>query len=330
MSPEEILNGLIVRRYRPDQPFEFDDVEKEWSTQEVLFNVLNTDNWFLGKIEWSCKMKKGMKGDYLTPDDRDEYVLDYIYVNELFFGEGENETEIKDKKTKNLFARYLSTLWDSEYYEVSVDPKILKENNIKNYKNFLLEWGYGGEGGNPSKDPVRVSTKMIDSIKIEDDTEDEDKFTYIDDELKVSLNESDDWADPDIYDVPIYLSEDQEKVYSDGTPLERPWVGKNLVLIEKNGKYYVLGDIKYSASGWYMFYEDSIGIEKLRLSEYKGEIKRELTEKEKEDVLVVLSKAHMHTIDLMDDRNGTPYVNILNKIINEGFVRNAFKKKTNS
>lgn len=45
---------------------------------------------------------------------------------------------------------------------------------IKNYKNFLLEWGYGGEGGSASKDPIKVKTTMFTEIELDDDEEDEE------------------------------------------------------------------------------------------------------------------------------------------------------------
>jgi hypothetical protein len=325
MTPEEILKGLIDGKYKPDQPFEFDDMEKNGSRQEVQFSVLNTDNWFNANIDWSCSSSRGMKGDYLTPDDRDEYVLDDIDIIDLKFGDGEDEIEIDNPKIKKLFAKYLSTLWDSEHYDVRVDNKFLKETNIKNYKNFLLEWGYGGEGGVASKDPVRVSLKMIDDIKIEDDTDNEDMFTYLDDTLDVDLNESDDWADPDIYGIPLYLSEDQEKVYSDGTPLYKSWTGRNLVLIEKKGKYYSLGEIRYGSPGWFMFYEDSNSIEHRRFKEFNGEIKRELNDAEKEKVYKFLSQGTYLPRNLMED--SVPYIKIINDFINEGFAKNFFKKK---
>lgn len=44
---------------------------------------------------------------------------------------------------------------------------------ISNYKTFLLEWGYGGEGGVASKDPIKVKSSMITDIDLEDDEDDE-------------------------------------------------------------------------------------------------------------------------------------------------------------
>lgn len=46
---------------------------------------------------------------------------------------------------------------------------------IYNYKKFLLEWGYGGEGGVASKDPIKVKSSMITDINFEDDEDDEDE-----------------------------------------------------------------------------------------------------------------------------------------------------------
>jgi hypothetical protein len=45
---------------------------------------------------------------------------------------------------------------------------------INNYKQFLLEWGYGGEGGVPSKDPIKVKSSMFTTIDLSDDEDDED------------------------------------------------------------------------------------------------------------------------------------------------------------
>ena len=43
---------------------------------------------------------------------------------------------------------------------------------LKKYKEFLLEWGYGGEGGHTSKDPIKIKDEMIDEIIIDDDDDD--------------------------------------------------------------------------------------------------------------------------------------------------------------
>jgi hypothetical protein len=51
---------------------------------------------------------------------------------------------------------------------------------IKKYKDFLLreEWGYGGEGGVPSKDPIKIKDRMFTEIDLEDEEED-DNIDYI-------------------------------------------------------------------------------------------------------------------------------------------------------
>lgn len=173
---EKILNGLIKGNYKPDKIFEFDNVdpydESQGSSQEVLFNINGTDNWILSNINWSCHINKGMKGDYLTPDDPDNFMLDNIEIENFSFGEGEDEHKINVKHFPNiekLFIKYLKSLWNEQMNESN------DYNGIKNYKDFLLEWGYGGEGGVPSKDPVKVKSSMITEIDLGEEEEQEDK-----------------------------------------------------------------------------------------------------------------------------------------------------------
>lgn len=45
---------------------------------------------------------------------------------------------------------------------------------ISNYNQFLLEWGYGGEGGVASKDPIKVKSSMITNIDLEDEEDKDD------------------------------------------------------------------------------------------------------------------------------------------------------------
>ncbi len=48
---------------------------------------------------------------------------------------------------------------------------------VKKYKQFLFEWGYGGEGGVASKDPIKVRSAMlteIDPIEAREEEEEED------------------------------------------------------------------------------------------------------------------------------------------------------------
>jgi len=125
------------------------------------------------------------------------------------------------------------------------------------------------------------------------------------------------WDEKSIYEIPLYLSDDQPKVYQDGTPLQRPWIGKNLVLFEKNDKYYILGEIRYSGSGFFMFYEYYKEIESKRLRQYVGGIKRELIKEEKEKVVQALSSNFIMKRNPRDHDNFLHYTDIINNLINE-------------
>jgi len=180
---KDILQGLIIGRYKPDVKFEFEEVDT-WSddrnygaTQDVNFNIQDTDHWIMADINWSCRVLKGMKGNYLTPDDPDEYTLDYIEIENFIFGDGESENKIdlyKYPDIKKLFIKYLTSLWNGE-----VDRKLLREKSIiRNFDSFMLEWGgFGGsEGDVNQKDPVLVSDRMIDEIPIEYEEGEDDGF----------------------------------------------------------------------------------------------------------------------------------------------------------
>ena len=125
------------------------------------------------------------------------------------------------------------------------------------------------------------------------------------------------WDEKCLTEISLYLSEDQLKVYSDGTPFQRPWTGKNLVLLEKSGKYYILGEIRYTPRDFFMFYESSDEIERKNLREFKGDVLRELNDKEKKHVLDILTKRIKFTRDFFDVENGRRYIDLLNSLINE-------------
>lgn len=42
-----------------------------------------------------------------------------------------------------------------------------------------MEWGYGGEGGVPSKDPIKIKDRMFDIIDLKDDDDEIDEIDYI-------------------------------------------------------------------------------------------------------------------------------------------------------
>jgi hypothetical protein len=130
------------------------------------------------------------------------------------------------------------------------------------------------------------------------------------------------WDDKTLDEIPLYLSEDQPKVYANGSPLQRPWTGKNLVLFNNKDKYYVLGEIRYTPRDFFMFYTHSDSIERKRLNEFRGEILRELNNREKIHVLDILSKERLFTRNLFDNENGRTYIDIINNLINEDFLVN--------
>jgi hypothetical protein len=107
------------------------------------------------------------------------------------------------------------------------------------------------------------------------------------------------WDQKMLSETPLYLSEDQPKVYDDGTPLQRPWIGKNLVLIKKDNNYYSLGEIRYGKGDFMMFYADYKHIEIGGLRVFFGNVKRELTNREKEHVLDVLLKGKRFPANFM-------------------------------
>ncbi len=72
---------------------------------------------------------------------------------------------------------------------------------INNYKQFLLEWGYGGEGGGPSKDPIKVKSSMFTTIDLDDDDDDDD-----DEDKDIPILQ--DGVNENVDDLDIYNEED--------------------------------------------------------------------------------------------------------------------------
>lgn len=89
---------------------------------------------------------------------------------------------------------------------------------IIKYKDFLFEWGYGGEGGIPSKDPIKLKDRMFVDIEIndenqdDDDDDDDDKDISILKNIKV-LNENNDNDSIDPYKEENWDEKIPEKHY---------------------------------------------------------------------------------------------------------------------
>lgn len=113
--------------------------------------------------------------------------------------------------------------------------------------------------------------------------------------------QEEDWNEKEINDMDLYLSNEQKPTYSDGRKLQFPWTKKYYVLINKNGKYYILGDYRFTNTDFKMFYTDDDGISNNKLKEYHGGIYRNLTFDEKEHVLDVLRHSIKMTKNLFND-----------------------------
>lgn len=124
------------------------------------------------------------------------------------------------------------------------------------------------------------------------------------------------WEERKLDETPLYLSVDGPKTYDDGSPLQRPWIGKNFVLLENKGKYYKLGEIRYTNNpDFFMFYiTENLDIERGRINQFRGEVLRELNTKEKKNVIEELNKERKFTRNLFDAENGRTYIDILNNI----------------
>ena len=80
---------------------------------------------------------------------------------------------------------------------------------VKKYKQFLFEWGYGGEGGVASKDPIKIRSAM---------------FTEID-PLEAKEEEEEEEEEEDNTDIPI-LKDTNESVDNELDPYgEEVWDG---------------------------------------------------------------------------------------------------------
>jgi hypothetical protein len=130
-----------------------------------------------------------------------------------------------------------------------------------------------------------------------------------------------DWDEKELYGMDFYLSEDQYPVYSSGEPFKAPWTGKNWVLIKKNNVYYIIGEMRFTNSDFFMFYSDFRSIENNNLKEYDDEIKRILNDVEKNLVVDELTKNFK-----MYRRFGNTehYIDMINKFVNENMDVDPF------
>ena len=178
---EKILKKLISGVLKPDKEFQFEPGEGSGS-DEVHFDIRGTDYWISSNINWSCSEKTGLRGDWTRPDDPIEYVMDHLEIDNFSFGDGEDVNFINLKEypsVRKLFAEYITEIWYRNIGSVAKQPLKLTMESIKKYDQFILEWGYGGEGGVASKDPIKVSSRMITEIDLEEDEEEFDTYVPI-------------------------------------------------------------------------------------------------------------------------------------------------------
>jgi len=195
---EKVLNKLLSGELRPEREFRYDDpdeFEDSGSSQEVHFDIAHTNYWIHSDINWSCYVKPGEREVGL----REEYIMDYLWIDNFSFGDGEEEYNIKlseNPQIKRLFAEYLTNLWSKQFGSgVGKQPKKLTNESVKKYDQFILEWGYGGEGGVPSKDPVKVSSRMITDINLDDEADDEEFDTYVPILKDMSEKKTNEWVE---------------------------------------------------------------------------------------------------------------------------------------
>ena len=69
---------------------------------------------------------------------------------------------------------------------------------IKDFNEFLFEWGYGGEGGVASRDPIKMKDRMFAEIDMEDiEEEEEDVDIPILSDINESKSDVDPWGEED-------------------------------------------------------------------------------------------------------------------------------------
>lgn len=144
---EKYLHDLSIGQIKADlklhEPDSFEDSE---SFTEENFIELSNDCNIGYKFTWSYSRTKGMKGDYLTPDDPDSLTLDYLDVEELTFFDGEDETDydlMGYPKIKSMFMKFvigeLSEYTDDVSKSVWKDMKGVGENRLYKFDEFVNE-----------------------------------------------------------------------------------------------------------------------------------------------------------------------------------------------
>lgn len=104
---------------------------------------------------------------------------------------------------------------------------------IKNYNNFILEWGYGGEGGVASKDPIKVKDSMIDEIEIDEGETDEDKRKKVKKDIPILKDLSEQYKEIDPYNEENWDEILPEYSYSEWLKVNK---GKNIYFYLKQLK----------------------------------------------------------------------------------------------
>jgi len=113
---------------------------------------------------------------------------------------------------------------------------------VKKYKQFLFEWGYGGEGGAASKDPIKVRSAMLTEIDpLEAKEEEEEEEDNSDIPILSDTNESVDNEELDPYgeevwdgDLPSYsYREWNDGIYSFLKQLKNTFIDECLAGLER-------------------------------------------------------------------------------------------------
>jgi len=178
------------------------------------------------------------------------------------------------------------------FYDIKINSNVTREDNYKIEKDNDIQ---------PIQ-PIKIIERFDGFLK---------KLNE-DNNFKVDVDpfEEDDWDDAipgqgyeeDFYeeekligfnDIKFYLSTEQEPIYKDGSPFQVPYSKKYLVLIEKNNKYYNIGEYRFSDDDQFKMFYENLGNNKIK--EYIGEVFRELNLEERGDIMEILSKSYSNS-----------------------------------
>jgi len=151
-----------------EKSIKFDYNEIETFSGDATISFIDTKFSVFFKFKYDVeKILAKFKGSYLQPPDQDEFILDYIYIENIDLIEDDNVNSIEISHDTELLAEYLVGLILEQELDADCNKYILnhKQKIQKLFKNTILDLSYLKE--NYSNKLKKIINEVLEELKFD-------------------------------------------------------------------------------------------------------------------------------------------------------------------